>query len=101
MNRDDASFPGEPLARQLARSESGAPALSIVLTKLEDAVGWCRKYSLFQYPFVTACCGMEFMSVAAAHHDLDRFGAAFPRFSPRQADMLMVVGTINHKRRLR
>jgi NADH-quinone oxidoreductase subunit B len=49
------------------------------------------------YPFVTACCGMEYMSVSAAHYDLDRFGAAFPRFSPRQSDVLWVVGTISHK----
>ena len=71
--------------------------VSWVATRLGDAVAWGRKYSLFQYPFVTACCGMEFMSAAAGHHDQDRFGAAFPRFSPRQADMLIVVGTINHK----
>ncbi len=68
-----------------------------VLTRLEEAVGWGRKYSIFQYPFVTACCGMEFMAAAAGHHDQDRFGAAFPRFSPRQADLLIVVGTVNHK----
>jgi NADH-quinone oxidoreductase subunit B len=49
------------------------------------------------YPFVTACCGMEYMSVAASHYDLDRFGAALPRFTPRQSDLLMVVGTISHK----
>ena len=73
-----------------------APA-GIVMTKLSDALGWARKYSIFQYPFVTACCGMEFMSTSASHYDLDRFGAAFPRFSPRQADVLMVVGTISHK----
>jgi NADH-quinone oxidoreductase subunit B len=66
-------------------------------TKLDAALGWARKYSLFPYPFVTACCGMEFMSVSASHYDTDRFGAAFPRFSPRQADVLMVVGTISHK----
>ena len=71
--------------------------VSWVATRLGDAVAWGRKYSLFQYPFVTACCGMEFMATAAGHHDQDRFGAAFPRFSPRQADMLIVVGTINHK----
>jgi len=40
---------------------------------------------------------MEYMSVASAHYDLDRFGAAWPRFTPRQADMLLVVGTISHK----
>ena len=69
----------------------------VITTKLSSLVNWCRKYSLFQYPFVTACCGMEYMSVAAPHHDLDRFGASVPRFSPRQADVLWVVGTITHK----
>ena len=64
---------------------------------VSKGVGWGRKYSIFQYPFVTACCGMEYMSVSMARYDLDRFGAAFPRFSPRQADLLLVVGTINCK----
>ncbi len=62
-----------------------------------DAVNWARKFSLFQYPFVTACCGMEFMSVAAPKYDIARFGAEFPRFSPRQADLLIVVGTITER----
>ncbi len=70
---------------------------SVILTRLESVVNWARKYSFFLYPFVTACCGMEFMSVAGPKYDLDRFGAALPRFSPRQADLLMVVGTISHK----
>ncbi len=70
---------------------------NLVTTKLDQAIGWARKYSLFPYPFVTACCGMEYMSVSSSHYDLDRFGAAFPRFSPRQADMLMCVGTVSQK----
>jgi len=70
---------------------------NVIITKLDDIVGWARKYSFFLYPFITACCGMEFMSVAGPRYDLDRFGAALPRFSPRQADLLMVVGTISHK----
>jgi NADH-quinone oxidoreductase subunit B len=69
----------------------------VVTTKLASLVNWCRKYSLFQYPFATACCGMEYMAVAGSHYDVDRFGAAVPRFSPRQADVLWVVGTITHK----
>ena len=56
-----------------------------------------RKYSFFPYPFVTACCGMEYMSAAGPRFDLDRFGAALPRFTPRQADLLLVVGTITHR----
>lgn len=65
--------------------------------KLSDALGWARKFSIFQYPFVTACCGMEYMATATAHYDIDRFGAGFPRFSPRQSDVLFVVGTISQK----
>jgi NADH-quinone oxidoreductase subunit B len=64
---------------------------------VSKGLGWARKYSLFVYPYATACCGMEYMSVAAARYDIARFGAEFPRFSPRQADMLLVVGTINLK----
>jgi len=70
---------------------------SLVTTKVESLFNWSRKYSMFLYPFVTACCGMEFMSTAGPRYDLDRFGTALPRFSPRQADLLMVVGTITHK----
>jgi NADH-quinone oxidoreductase subunit B len=66
-------------------------------TTFNSLLGWGRKYSLFQYPFITACCGMEYMSAAAARFDLDRFGAGWTRFSPRQADMLLVVGTISQK----
>jgi len=69
----------------------------VMTTTLESAVNWARKYSLFQYPFVTACCGMEFMATSSSRYDIARFGAEIPRFSPRQADLLWVVGTINHK----
>ncbi len=66
-------------------------------TQLDGFIGFMRKYSLFPYPFVTACCGMEYMAVSCSHYDTDRFGAALPRFTPRQSDLLMVVGTISHK----
>jgi NADH-quinone oxidoreductase subunit B len=71
--------------------------LEFYTSRLADAVNWARKYSLFQYPFVTACCGMEFMAVWAPKYDIARFGAEFPRFSPRQADLLIVVGTITER----
>ncbi|OGS12290.1 MAG: NADH-quinone oxidoreductase subunit B [Elusimicrobia bacterium RIFOXYA2_FULL_58_8] len=70
---------------------------SFLTTRLDAAVNWGRKYSFFQYPFVTACCGMEYMSVFASAYDISRFGAEYPRFSPRQADVLFVVGTVNEK----
>lgn len=65
--------------------------------KVQDVVNWSRSWSFFQYPFVTACCGMEYMASAGPRYDYARFGAELPRFSPRQADLLMVVGTITHK----
>jgi NADH-quinone oxidoreductase subunit B len=69
----------------------------VYTSRLADAVNWARKFSLFNYPFVTACCGMEFMATAGPKYDIARFGSEFPRFSPRQADMLVVVGTITER----
>ena len=66
-------------------------------TTIEGFANWVRKFSLFQYPFVTACCGMEFMAANAPQHDIARYGCEVPRFTPRQSDLLMVVGTVNHK----
>jgi NADH-quinone oxidoreductase subunit B len=82
-------------ARMLEYLRQGSE--SFVTTKLDTVMNWGRKYSMFLYPFVTACCGMEFMSVAGPRYDIDRFGCALPRFSPRQSDLLMVVGTISHR----
>ena len=66
-------------------------------TKLSELLAWARKYSLFKYPFVTACCGMEFMALSSPRFDHSRFGAEAPRFSPRQSDLLWVVGTISQR----
>jgi NADH-quinone oxidoreductase subunit B len=65
-----------------------------VPTRLQEALNWAHKYSLFTYPFATACCAMEFMATMGSRYDIARFGAEFPRFSPRQADLLIVIGTI-------
>jgi NADH-quinone oxidoreductase subunit B len=71
--------------------------LEFTTGRLADAINWARKYSLFQYPFATACCAMEFMSVWGPRYDIARFGAELPRFSPRQADLLIIVGTITER----
>ena len=68
-----------------------------VPTRLQDAINWAQKYSLFTYPFATACCAMEFMALASPRFDMARFGAEAPRFSPRQSDLLWVVGTISQR----
>ena len=66
-------------------------------TRFDALLNWARKYSLFQYPFVTACCAMEFMALASPRFDMARFGAEAPRFTPRQADLIWVVGTISQR----
>jgi NADH-quinone oxidoreductase subunit B len=92
-------------------SRSGAPVAGVptrsltiegsehgfATTRVDALLGWARKYSLFAYPFVTACCGMEFMALTSPRFDLARFGAEAPRFSPRQSDLLWVVGTISQR----
>ena len=70
---------------------------SVVTTRLDQAINWARSYSMWPMAFGTACCGIEFMSVAAAKYDISRFGAEVVRFSPRQADLLIVAGTISYK----
>lgn len=64
---------------------------------VQPGINWSRKWSLFGYPFVTACCGMEYMSAAGPRYDIAQYGAEYPRFSPRQADLLWIVGTISQK----
>ncbi|HKB69612.1 MAG TPA: NADH-quinone oxidoreductase subunit B, partial [Thermoanaerobaculia bacterium] len=66
-------------------------------TRLDNLVAWARKNSLWPLPFGTACCAIEYMSIVSSHYDLARFGAEVVRFSPRQADLLIVAGTVVDK----
>lgn len=88
---------GTSLNRTALADEARAFPETFIASRLRDAIQWARKYSFFPYPFVTACCGMEYFSVAGPRYDIDQFGAALPRFTPRQADLLFVVGTITHR----
>jgi NADH-quinone oxidoreductase subunit B len=69
----------------------------IITTTLDAVVKWGRKSSIWPMPFGTACCAIEFMALTASHYDLARFGAEVLRFSPRQADLMFVAGTIVDK----
>jgi NADH-quinone oxidoreductase subunit B len=66
-------------------------------TTIDQVVGLARSKSLWPLPFATSCCGIEFMATMASTYDIARFGSERPSFSPRQADMLMVMGTISKK----
>ncbi len=69
-----------------------------VLTTSVDAVfGWARKNSLWPLQFGLACCAIEMMAVVDSHHDMSRFGAEVFRGSPRQADLMLVAGTVTEK----
>ncbi len=67
---------------------------TFVTTKLDWIVNQARKYSVWPMPFATACCGIEFMASASSRYDLSRFGSEIMRFSPRQADLLLVAGRV-------
>ncbi len=75
----------------------GVEGQGFFATSLDKAVGLARKNSLWPLPFATSCCGIEFMALMASHYDFGRFGAERLSFSPRQADLLMVMGTIAKK----
>ena len=81
----------------LAEKPEGVEGTGFFATSLEKVVGLARKNSIWPLPFATSCCGIEFMATMASHYDLGRFGAERLSFSPRQADLLMVMGTIAKK----
>ncbi len=71
--------------------------VNLVVGALDDLINWGRSNSLWPLAFATSCCGIEFMAAAAARHDLARFGMEVTRNSPRQADVIIVAGTIVNK----
>lgn len=82
---------------KMAEAPEGVEGAGFFATSLEKVVGLARKNSLWPLPFATSCCGIEFMATMGSHYDISRFGSERPSFSPRQADLLMVMGTIAKK----
>ena len=82
----------ENMVKQL--NEGGT---KVLVGCLDDLINWGRSNSLWPLTFATSCCGIEFMAVGAARYDFARFGFEVARASPRQADMIMVCGTITNK----
>ena len=77
--------------------ELEANGVNVVLSKIDELINWGRSNSVWPLIYATSCCGIEFMSAAAAHHDIARFGMEVTRNSPRQADLMIVAGTMVHK----
>jgi len=88
QNPSQEAFPGD-----VHPSATGG----IVVTKLDDVINWARSNSLWPLVFGTSCCAIEMMSTASAKYDWSRFGFEVARASPRQADVIIVAGTIVNK----
>jgi NADH-quinone oxidoreductase subunit B len=92
-NNNDAfpggnSFPGEVVP---------TPSGGILVSKLDDVINWARSNSLWPLVFGTSCCAIEMMSTASAKYDWSRFGFEVARATPRQADVIIIAGTIVNK----
>jgi NADH-quinone oxidoreductase subunit B len=70
---------------------------NILLTTIDNIINWGRSNSIWPLTFATSCCGIEMMASGAPRHDFARFGVEVYRASPRQADVIVVAGTIVHK----
>ena len=70
---------------------------SVLTTTLEQAINWARESSMWPMTFGLACCAIEMMATGASRFDIDRFGAGAFRATPRQADLMIVAGTVNFK----
>lgn len=69
----------------------------VIVTKLDAAINWIRKHSVWPMPMGLACCAIELMAVGGSRFDISRFGMEVMRFSPRQADCMIVAGTVTYK----
>src|SRR5258708_11132252 len=70
---------------------------NVIFTRVDAALNWFRKNSLWPMPMGLACCAIELMAAGASRFDIARFGAEVMRFSPRQCDVMIVAGTVTYK----
>jgi NADH-quinone oxidoreductase subunit B len=82
---------------QVAEAPPGLTGEGYFATSVDKVIGLARANSLWPLPFATSCCGIEFMATMGSNYDLARFGSERMSFSPRQADLLIVAGTIAKK----
>ncbi|WP_054951194.1 NuoB/complex I 20 kDa subunit family protein [Numidum massiliense] len=81
---------------ELSVEESAFVKRNVLMTRLEQIKGWARSNSMWPLQFGLACCAIEMMATSGAHYDFERFGVFF-RGSPRQADVMIVAGTVTKK----
>ena len=86
-----------PVLSQAAGLVNDMPGGQFLLFKAEDLLNWSRANSLFPLTFGLSCCAIEFMAAGMSRHDMARFGAEVARATPRQADLMIVAGTVTEK----
>jgi NADH-quinone oxidoreductase subunit B len=82
---------------KVVEAPNGIEGPGFFATSLDSVIGLARKNSIWPLPFATSCCGIEFMATMGANYDMARFGSERMAFTPRQCDLLMVMGTIAKK----
>ncbi|MBS1543826.1 MAG: NADH-quinone oxidoreductase subunit B [Bacteroidetes bacterium] len=97
MGIDIKSVPYEDFKDNEALEELQKSGHSVVLSTIDDLINWGRSNSVWPLTFATSCCGIEMMATGAPRHDFARFGIEVYRASPRQADVIVVAGTIVRK----
>jgi NADH-quinone oxidoreductase subunit B len=97
VNRKKILMNDQKIPYNIVESPDGYTVPGMFATRFDKVIGLARKNSIWPLPFATSCCGIEFMATMGAHYDLGRFGSERLSFSPRQADLLMVMGTIAKK----
>src|SRR5437667_6202598 len=85
------------MGNTLVATEQSSAHEGLIFTKLDQAVNWARKSSLWPMSFGLACCAIEMMSMSASRFDIARFGAEVFRGSPRQADLMIIAGRVSQK----
>jgi NADH-quinone oxidoreductase subunit B len=94
---ESATSPGRVRLTPVGQESADLLEDAVVVTRMDEVVNWGRKNSLWPIPFGTACCAIEFMGTVSSVYDISRFGAELVRFSPRQADLMIVAGTVTYK----
>lgn len=90
--------PAEAARRELAHAAYDSKIEgNVIITRVDAAINWMRKNSLWPMPMGLACCAIELMATASSRFDISRFGAEVMRFSPRQSDVMIVAGTVTYK----
>jgi NADH-quinone oxidoreductase subunit B len=100
MNAPLASGPADLFARlddYPVANAAAAASEGIVLTRLDQALNWARKNSIWPMTFGLACCAIEMMAMTASRFDIARFGAEVFRGSPRQSDLMIIAGRVSNK----